>query len=293
MSAIHTSDEALHPDDELPTREFIVHVISDSLGDTAAAVAEAAAAQFNHGGVEIERLTKVGSIEQIKAYVDTHAYLNPETLDPRFVLFHTLSQPSLRRQMCELTKQLGLNAVDMLGPVLDALEQATGIKPQGRPGILRETDKGYFKRVSATEFAVEHDDGRNPEGLSEADIVLIGVSRTSKTPTSMYLATRGYRVANIPLVPGIEAPHELFDVDPRRIFGLLSTPEVLSGIRAKRLGDAGAVARSYAEPTEIADELDQARTLMRRLGCIVIHTDNRAIEETAQEILRYFESSGL
>ena len=143
------------------------------------------------------------------------------------------------------------------------------------------------------EFTVEHDDGRNPQDLPDADIVLLGVSRSSKTPISIYMGMEGYKVANVPLALGTEPPKEIYDCDPSRIFGLMTTPDVLVGIRQRRLGGSGRiasmVAASYAEPEMVYQDLEEARALIRKLGCIVIRTDNKAVEETAQEILRYFE----
>ena len=179
-------------------------------------------------------------------------------------------------------------AVDLIGPAIAAITQATGRFPKGEPGLLRLTNKQYFNRIEAMEYAVEHDDGRNIEQIDQADIVLIGASRTSKTPLSIYLASYGYKVANIPLTVGIEAPSQLFELDRRRIFGLTSTPELLSEIRYARLGNATGVAASYAEISSVQDDLDDARQLMRSLGCIVVRTNGRSIEETAQEILRYY-----
>ena len=119
--------------------------------------------------------------------------------------------------------------------------------------------------------------------------MLLGVSRSSKTPTSIYLAQQGYKVSNIPLDPATEPPRELLDVERTRLFGLMTTAEVLIGIRQRRLGNASVVASSYADPEYVYQDLEKARALMRKLGCIVIHTENRAVEETAQEILRYYE----
>ena len=135
----------------------------------------------------------------------------------------------------------------------------------------------------------EYAGGRNPQELHQADIVLLGVSRSSKTPTSIYLSQQGYKVANIPLDPSTAPPAELEQVDRTRLFGLMTTPEVLIGIRQRRLGRASAVASRYADPEYVYRDLEDARALMRKLGCIVIHTENRAVEETAQEILRYYE----
>ena len=265
-----------------------IHVISDSLGDTAADVALAAAAQFDAGIVHIERLPKASSLQQISDFLDAHlANEDPE----HFLVFHTIANRELRTSLeAELVRR-DIAHIDILGPALDAIAKLTGEQPHGQAGAIRRTDERYFRRIEAMEFFVSHDDGRNPQDLDKADIVLVGVSRTSKTPLSMYLSFHGYKVANIPLAKGSEPPHELFDVEPFRVFGLMSTPEVLSTIRNERLGSdrVREVAGAYADPGAIADELDEARALMRRLGCIVIHTDGRAVEETAQVILSYFD----
>ena len=172
-------------------------------------------------------------------------------------------------------------------PDLSAAAALTGLAPKGIPGIIHRTDAHYFKRIACMEYAVEHDDGRGADDLSEADIVLVGVSRTSKTPLSMYLALQGYRVANIPLAPQVEPPQALFEVDPARIFGLVTTVETIAPIRSQRLGAAQAqsAAGSYADPDAIELEFAYARSLMKRLGCFVVHTDGKAIEESATEII--------
>jgi len=154
---------------------------------------------------------------------------------------------------------------------------------------MHVADEEYFERIGATEFAVSHDDGRNPEDIPLADVVLIGVSRTSKTPLSMYLAFKGYRVANVPLAPGIEPPSEIFEADPRKVFGLVTDGEVLVEVRRERMREIGAFVPRYADREAVEQELEDARALMRRIGCIVIRTDNRAVEESAQEIIRYLD----
>ena len=264
-----------------------VHVISDSLGETAADVALAAAAQFPHGTVHIERLPKVTSVEQVRRFILER---ERDTSADKLLVFHTIANRALREEIVAEFEKRGIVALDLLGPALDAIANLTGEQPLGQAGVIRRTDEYYFRRIEAMEFFVAHDDGRNPQDLTKADIVLVGVSRTSKTPLSMYLSFHGYKVANIPLATGVEPPQELFDVDSFRIFGLVSTPEVLSTIRNERLGSLAAreVAGSYSDPLKIQEELDEARALMRRLGCIVVHTDGRAVEETSQVILGYF-----
>lgn len=259
-----------------------VLVISDALGETAASVALAAAGQFDEGAVAIERLSRVQDARQVKRYLESLA-----GAAKKIAAFHTIVQDELRSEVAGLLVEQGIAAVDLLGPAIDTIAALTGLAPKGIPGIIHQTDERYFQRIACMEYTVEHDDGRGADDLSEADIVLIGVSRTSKTPLSMYLALQGYRVANIPLAPQIEPPQALFEVDPARVFGLVTTVEAIAPIRAQRLGTAQAqsAAGSYADPDAIELEFAYARTLMKRLGCFVVHTDGKAIEESATEII--------
>jgi regulator of PEP synthase PpsR (kinase-PPPase family) len=256
-----------------------VHVLSDSLGETGEMVARAVIAQFEQDAFRIERLRKVATPAQLRETVKAHCGLH-------CIFFYTLVDPSLRVEM-ESMRSEGVHAVDLLGPAVNLLATATGRLPAGEAGAMHRTDEEYFERIGATEFAVMHDDGRNPEELPIADVVLIGVSRTSKTPLSMYLASKGYHVANLPLATGVEPPRELFEVDPRKIFGLVTEPSVLLEIRRERMREFGAFVPGYADREAVEQELEEARALMRQIGCIVIRTDNRAVEESAQEIIRY------
>lgn len=262
----------------------VVHIVSDSLGDTASAVAIAASSQFHLGRCSIRRLPRVRTVEEVEAFIDK--YKTEE--EPNMILFHTIASHELRAKVVYLCAARGVYAFDLMGPAIDVMSRALREEPSGVPAGIRVTDDGYFSRIDAMEYTVNHDDGRNPEGLIEADMVLLGVSRTSKTPLSMFLGSRGYKVANVPLVPGVEPPKQIYEVPNWRIFGLMSTAEVLSEIRYRRLGRAVGVAGTYADIEAVQNDLDAARTLMRRIGCIIVRTDNRAIEETAQEILRYY-----
>ena len=257
-----------------------IHVLSDSLGETADADARAAAAQFPRGTFRLERLPKVSDVEQLRDLVHAHC-------GHYCIFFYTLVEEGLRREMERLSAENGVKAVDILGPGVALLSGVTGSEPRGVAGTIRMPDEAYFDRIEAMEFAIKHDDGRNPEGLVDADVVIIGVSRTSKTPLSIYLASKGFYAANIPLVRGSEPPKELFEVDPRRVFGLVSKPEVLAEIRAKRMAELGTFVAHYADRSDIEADLEEARAIMRRIGCIVVRSDNRAVEETAQEIIRY------
>lgn len=263
-----------------------VYILSDSLGETADQVAKAALSQFGEDTFHVVRLPKVSARGQLAGLVRG-------AREDASVFLYTLAAPKLRDEMQRISLELGLPAIDILGPAVSALEAVSGERPAWEAGLTRVTDRGYFERVEALEFAVKHDDGRNPEGLHEAEIVLVGVSRTSKTPLAMYLSFKGYRVANVPLAVEMEPPPQLMELDNRRIFGLVTEPELLVEIRRQRLPDLGGYARLYADVDAVMRELDDARAYMRRLGCIVVKTGGRAVEETAQEILRYLEQAGL
>lgn len=258
-----------------------VHVISDALGDTACEVVLAAAGQFREGSVRIARLPRVTGIDEVERYLAPHIASG----EP-IAVFHTIVDPELRSQLAFTLRHLDVPSVDLMGPALDTLSALLGDRPACTPGVIHRTDERYFRRIEAMEYFVAHDDGRGADDLSDADIVLIGVSRTSKTPLSMYLAFQGYRVANVPLARGVEPPPSIFEVDPMRLFGLLSTADIVAGIRERRLGDGESRVRaaSYADPEEVARELEEAHALMRRLGCFVVRTDRKAIEESAAEI---------
>ncbi len=261
-----------------------IHVLSDSLGETADAVARATAAQFPPGSFRLERLPKVSTVEELRDVVGTHC-------GDACIFFFTLVQEELLAEMCGLVESGAIRGVDILGPGVRLLSTATGLEPRGIAGALRLADEAYYDRIEAMEFSIKHDDGRNPENLGDADVVLIGVSRTSKTPLSIYLASKGFYVANIPLVRGSAPPETLFEVDPRRVFGLISSAPVLAEIRSKRMAELGTYVAHYAERQDIEDDLEEARAIMRKVGCIVVRTDNRAVEETAQEIIRYLRGT--
>lgn len=267
--------------DDLAVRQVIL-VVSDSLGTTGYEVARAACGQFEGLNVEIERLTKVSGAA---AVADTVSHLLERGC--ALCVLYTIADRSLRGDVRRVLEDLGVGGVDVLGPAVRAIKSSSGLAPSGLAGSIHRTDERYFKRIEAMEFFVEHDDGRGADDLDDADIVLIGISRTGKTPLSMYLAHLGYRVANIPLVPGVEPPAALFTLDPCKVFGLISTTEVVSTIRDRRLGDdyARAVAADYSDPDRVQTEMDDARALIKRLGCFTVRTDGKAIEESATEIL--------
>ena len=182
-----------------------------------------------------------------------------------------------------------LHYCDLLGHPIDAVARVSGSPAKMEPGALPPLDSTYFKRMAAIEFAVRFDDGIGAHGLEEAEIVLVGVSRSSKTPLSMYLGYLGYKTANIPIVRGIEPPKELFEITPGKIVGLTIDAGTLLEIRTERVRQMRAGKRAYAELVEIYEELEHAAAIHRRLGCPVIEVSNLSIEETAHHIIRLVE----
>jgi len=257
-----------------------LHVISDATGETAARLVLALEAQFPDQEFEEIRHPRVESVADLQLAV------NRMKGRPAVVVY-TLVQPELRDEMRQLCRRARLHYCDLLGHPIDAVARVSGMAAKMKPGARPPLNEQYFKRVSAIEFAVKFDDGLGA-GLHEADIVLVGVSRTSKTPLSIYLGYLGYKTANVPLVKGIEPPAELFEVDAARIVGLTIDAQRLSEIREERIrwmrGD-----RKYANLLEIYDELDYAAQVHRRLRCPVLEVSELSIEEIALRIVRLVE----
>jgi hypothetical protein len=259
----------------------IIYAISDSIGETSESVVRATTSQFVQEKFDIIRIPYVNSVEQIDK-------LMQEAKEQNAVVCYTIVSPDIRKAIAEKAVERDVEVVDILGPVLKAIETTSGLLPKNQPGLIHAMDHEYFKRVAAVEFAIKYDDGKNPWGLTKADLVIIGVSRTSKTPLSMYLANKQLKVANVPLVPEIPPPEELFKVPSDRIIGLLIDPYKLNEIRLARLKAMGLTdGANYADLRRISEELDYARAIMQRLHCKIINVSNRAIEETASLILDY------
>jgi len=258
----------------------VVIVISDSIGETAGLVAKAAAIQFNEGKVEIRRIPYVISEEDVLEAME-------EAKNSHCVIVYTLVQPELREILEKEAGKARIPVVDLMGPMLKALSDLTGLLPKQEPGLLYKLDKEYFRRIEAVEFAIKYDDGKDPRGLPKADLVLMGVSRTSKTPLSMYLANRKLKVANYPVVPEVTPPQELFQLPKSNVIGLTISPEQLNEIRQGRLKAMGLQGdSSYASMERILEELEYAESIMQKIKCPVVDVTNKAIEETASEILQ-------
>src|SRR5947199_9851563 len=263
-----------------PTVEL--HVVSDSTGETATRLVHALEAQFPDQEFEEIRHPRVETVDHLRLAVE-RAKGRPA------VVIYTLVGPELREQMRTLCRRARLHYCDLLGHPIDAVARVSGHPAQMTPGARAPLDSTYFKRMAAIEFAVKFDDGMG-SGLREADIVLVGVSRTSKTPLSMYLGYLGYKTANVPIVKGIEPPADLFKADPTKIVGLTIGADRLAEIRRERARLMRGGRQSYAGLVEIYDELDEAASIHRRLGCPVIDVTELSVEETAQRVIRLVES---
>ena len=265
----------------MPKQPVELHVVSDSTGETATRLVHALEAQFPDQEFEEIRHPRVETVDHLRLAVE-RARGRPA------VVVYTLVEPELREQMRILCRRARLHYCDLLGHPIEAVARVSGMAARMTPGARPPLDSTYFKRMAAIEFAVKYDDGMG-SGLQEADIVLVGVSRTSKTPLSIYLGYLGYKTANVPIVKGIAPPSQLFDIDPSKIVGLTIEAERLGEIRSQRARRLGGNNRRYTELVAIYEELEAAEAIHRRLGCPVIEISDLSIEETAARVLRILE----
>jgi regulator of PEP synthase PpsR (kinase-PPPase family) len=237
-----------------------IHVVSDSTGETAARFAEAVERQFPEQEFELVRHPRIATVDDVQLAA-------ARARGRRAVVMYTLVEPQFREAMRTLCKRYRLHYCDLLGHPIDAVARVSGRPATGTPGARPV--------------------------LRDADIVLVGVSRSSKTPLSIYLGYLGYKTANVPIVRGIEPPKELFEIDPGKIVGLTIDAEMLAGIRSERVRVMKGSHRRYTDLAEIYEELEQAEAVHRRLGCPVIEVSNLAIEETARRIIGLVEQRRL
>ena len=260
-----------------------IHVVSDATGETATRVVMAVERQFPDLAFEVIRHPRIVSVDDVQLAA-------ARARGRRGVIVYTLVDAGFREAMRTLCKRYRLHYCDLLGHPIDAVARVSGLPARGEPGALPVLDSSYFKRVEAIEFAVQADDGVAVRRLKEADVVLVGVSRTSKTPLSIYLGYLGYKAANVPLVMGIEPPAELWEAERARVVGVTLPPELLAEIRERRVRQMRSSKRSYAELSEIYEELEHAEQVFRKLGCPVIEVSTLAIEETAYRIIQLVEA---
>ena len=256
-----------------------IFVISDSVGETANRLIKAALAQYpNLAPAEIKNFPFIDNESDLKGILQ-------DALTENAIVASTLVNPQLNRIIEEFATTKHLRHIDFLSQMIKLIQDQTGVEPILRSGALHALDEGYFDRVAAIEFAVKYDDGKNPKGFLKSDLVLLGISRTSKTPLSMYLANKSYKVSNLPLIPEVNLPQEIYQVPAGKIVGLTASPNYIMKIRAERVKLMGVNSTTtYNDLERIRAELSYAEELYARLGALVVSVENKSIEEVAQII---------
>ena len=260
--------------------EFHLHMVSDATGETVQSVARACLVQFEN----IKPAENLWTLVRTEGQVDK--VITGIEENPGFVLY-TLVDPKVRAKLQDACRRIHVPCISVLQPIMAAFGGFLNIEQQARPGLQHALDNEYFARISAMDFAMSHDDGQATWNLEEADVVLVGVSRTSKTPTCIYLANRGIKAANIPIILGMEVPEELFSLTHPLVVGLIKETGSLVQIRRNRLrmlneGDIS----EYADPDAVAEEVKFANRIIAGPGWPVIDVTRRSIEETAASIMQ-------
>ncbi len=261
-----------------------LYVVSGGVGASGEQLAQTVLAQFPDNNVPVITVGNVRQITQIKRVVG-------QAKQTGGIIAHTLVDDRLRDALIDLARDEEVTAIDLMGPLLSRLEIVLKRKALGQPGLYRQFHRAYYERVSAIEFTMAHDDGQHPAGWPQADIVLTGVSRAGKTPLSMYLAVLGWKVANIPLVPEVPPPPELFKLDRQCVIGLTIRPDQLIVFREQRYARLGVSApMEYINPRRIGEEVQAALRVFRRGRFAVIDVTDKPIETSADEIIKLIES---
>ena len=263
--------------------KFHLHLVSDATGMTLLGLARACLAQFEG----IEPIQKFWPL--VRTSVQLERIVKEIEKNPGPVIF-TMVDKKMRKRLQHICEELHVPCIPVLDPIIRSMSSYLGVSAARIPGLQHALDDDYFQRVSAVDFAMRFDDGKNLKGLKDADVILVGVSRTSKTPTSVYLARRGIKSANIPLVPGVDVEEERFKLDKPMYVGLTASPDRLLQLRRSRLkaddkGRKGFDNNDYLDIDKIEDEVRKARRLFSKNGWPVIDVTKRSIEETSAEIM--------
>lgn len=258
-----------------------IYIMSDGTGETAATMVRAALVQYAEQEINIIRCKNLRSEEGIQKIID-------ECFEKRGMIAHTFASLHIRKKISDLCVEKSIPSTDLLGPLIVSLDEFFGVPSASRIGALRQTDDSYYKRIEAIEYTVRHDDGKTTNELDKADIILVGISRTSKTPLSIFLSHKGWKVANIPLVLNAPLPEQLFKIDQRKIVGLIIDIHSLQRIRKNRLEKFGQDSGGeYASMSQIMQEIEYAENLFKQnRRWPVFNVTERALEETASEIVR-------
>jgi hypothetical protein len=253
-------------------------VVSDATGETAERVVRSALVQFSGAQAEIQRRGNVQSAAEIQT-------IAREAAPADTLILHTLVSDELRQVMLTACREHGIDSMDLMGPLLDRLAAHLQLTPQEKPGLFRVLAEVKAREIEAIEYALRHDDGAHPEELNRAEVALVGVSRTMKTPTTIYLAYRGWFAANIPIVQGLPLPDTLERIDPHRVFCLIMTPHRLAELRRARADYLGVTGGTYASLRDIRSEISHSQRLSRSKGWRPVDVTGKSVEEVAREII--------
>ena len=269
-------------------KEFMLTIlaISDSIGETSNQVAVAAASQFKDS-VVVKRLPYIKTLEDVDDVIKSWKDYE------KVMIVSTIITVNVREYLTQKATEKNIFVINVLGPIINVASTLLNKLPDNNPGAMWNTDDEYFKRIEAMEFAMQYDDSKDYRGLKNADVILIGLSRTSKTPLCMYLANKGIKAINIPLVPEVGVPDELFEVDKRKVFGLVINPLQLIEIRKKRLDKFHRMPNDieYASDARILEEFEFSDKIIKKVGCKTINVTQRAIEDTALIILESIKNN--
>ena len=263
-----------------PSDQQTIFIVSGGVGASAEQVVHTVLAQFPPDVVRVVTLPNVRYVGQLK-----DAILRAQT--HHGLIVYTLVDSTLHAEMEQLAAEAGVPIVDLMGELMDHIQQLTGQKPLQQPGLYRQLNKTYYDRVAAIEFTMAHDDGKDPTGWFQADLLLLGVSRSGKTPLSLYLSMLGWKIANMPLVPGLILPEELKRVEQQRRIGIKIDAGQLLLHRQERQRNLGAPGiTDYTNPAKVEAELAYAQEVYLRLGCTVLDVTDKPIESSADELIR-------
>ena len=262
---------------------YRIFAVSDGSGSTAERVVQAALTQFKGASVMIERRSEVRTEEAVRRVVK-------EAAEADGCVVHTLVLDTLREHMVRAGRIHNVETIDLMGPLLARLSQQLAVSPAEKPGLFRQLNKAYFRRIESMEFAFHHDDGRRAHELDRAELVLVGVSRTFKTPLSIYLAFKGWFVANVPIISERPLPPAVLELAPGKVFGLRIDPERLTELRRARQERWGTALGPYADPEFVRREAAYAERVFRaHPGWYTVDVTDKPIEEIASEILAFTE----
>jgi regulator of PEP synthase PpsR (kinase-PPPase family) len=262
--------------DHVPT----IFIVSGGAGASGEQLVHTVLAQFPERRIQINTISNVRTAGQLESVVH-------EARTRHGIIVHTLVNGDLRRELRRMAKKEGVHAVDLVHDLQAWLENALNQPARGEPGLYRQLNRAYFERVGAIEYSLAHDDGRDPDGWLKAEIILTGVSRTGKSPLSMYLSVLGWKVANVPIVPGLELPPQFNELDPRRVIGLMIEPDRLMSLRQQRFSGIAVMSHTdYLNFEHIEEELAFAKRLFKQRGFSIINVTDQPIESSADHVIR-------